>query len=75
MTEIDAVRLNFNPQSLVALNVILALVLFGVALDMKVSDFKGIVNAPRATVMGLLGQFVLLPAIAFICPSVPGACP
>jgi BASS family bile acid:Na+ symporter len=66
MTEIDAVRLNFNPQSLVALNVILALVLFGVALDMKVSDFKGIVNAPRATVMGLLGQFVLLPAIAFL---------
>jgi BASS family bile acid:Na+ symporter len=66
MHEIDAVRLNFNPQSLVALNVILALVLFGVALDMKVSDFKGIVNAPRATVMGLLGQFVLLPAIAFL---------
>jgi BASS family bile acid:Na+ symporter len=66
MTEIDAVRLNFNPQSLVALNVILALVLFGVALDMKVSDFKGIVNAPRATAMGLLGQFVLLPAIAFL---------
>ena len=65
MTEIDAVRLNFNPASLVALNAILALVLFGVALDMKVSDFKGIVNAPKATLIGLAGQFVLLPAVAF----------
>jgi BASS family bile acid:Na+ symporter len=65
MTEIDAVRLNFNPESLIGLNVILALVLFGVALDMKASDFKGIVNAPRATLMGLLGQFLLLPAIAW----------
>jgi len=65
VTEIDAVRLNFNPASLVALNAILALVLFGVALDMKVSDFKGIVNAPKATLIGLAGQFVLLPAVAF----------
>jgi len=66
VNEIDAVRLNFNPASLIALNAILALVLFGVSLDMKVSDFKGIVNAPKATLIGLVGQFVLLPAIAYL---------
>lgn len=65
MSEIDAVRLNFNPASLVALNVILALVLFGVALDMKWSDFTSIRTAPRATLIGLLGQFLLLPAVAY----------
>ena len=65
MGEIDAVRLNFNPASLVALNAILALVLFGVALDMRPADFKGIGSAPKATVIGLLGQFLLLPAIAY----------
>ena len=65
MSEIDAVRLNFNPASLVALNLILAFVLFGVALDMKVSDFTGIRSAPRATLIGLLGQFLLLPAVAW----------
>ena len=32
MTEIDAIRLNFSPESLVALNFILAFVMFGVAL-------------------------------------------
>lgn len=65
MTEIDAVRLNFSPESLVALNVVLALVMFGVALDMKLEDFKGIGSAPRAVLIGLVAQFVLLPAIAW----------
>jgi BASS family bile acid:Na+ symporter len=65
MTELDAVRLNFSPESLIALDVILALVLFGVALDMRVQDFRGIVTAPRGTLIGLLAHSVLLPAVAF----------
>jgi BASS family bile acid:Na+ symporter len=65
MTEIDAVRLHFTPESLIALDVILAFVLFGVALDMKVEDFKGIVSAPRGTFIGILAHSVLLPAVAF----------
>ena len=51
MTEIDAVRLHFAPESLIALDVILAFVLFGVALDMEPADFAGIAAAPRATVI------------------------
>jgi bile acid:Na+ symporter, BASS family len=66
MHEIDLVRLNFSPASLVALNFILAFVLFGVALDMKFEDFKGIKAAPLATLIGLLGQFVMLPAVAYL---------
>jgi len=66
MSEIDLVRLNFSPQSLTVLNIVLALVLFGVALDMKPSDFKGIASAPRATIIGMLGQFLMLPAIAWL---------
>jgi BASS family bile acid:Na+ symporter len=66
MVEIDAVRLHFNPASLLALNLILAFVLFGVALDMKWSDFTSIRSAPRGTLIGLLGQFLLLPAVAYV---------
>ena len=65
MTEIDSVRLNFTPESLIALDVILAFVLFGVALDIKVEDFKGIVTAPRGTLIGLLAHSVFLPAVAW----------
>jgi bile acid:Na+ symporter, BASS family len=65
MNELDAVRLNFSPGSLIALDVILAFVLFGVALDMRVADFKGILTSPRGTLIGLLAHSVLLPAVAF----------
>jgi BASS family bile acid:Na+ symporter len=65
MSEIDAVRLHFTPASLVALDVVLAFVLFGVALDMKVEDFRGIVTAPRGTLIGIAAHSLLLPAVAF----------
>jgi BASS family bile acid:Na+ symporter len=65
MTELDAVRLNFSPESLVALNFVLALVMFGVALDMRVEDFRGVTAAPRAVLIGMLSQFLLLPAAAW----------
>jgi len=65
MSEIDAIRLNFSPESLVALNFVLAFVMFGVALDMRLADFRGITAAPRAVMIGLLAQFLLLPAAAW----------
>ena len=66
MTSIDAVRLAFTPESLIALDLILAFVLFGVALDMRVEDFRGIVTAPRGTVIGIVAHSLLLPALAFL---------
>lgn len=66
MAEVDLVRLNFNPQSLGLLNAILGLVMFGVALDLKLADFRGVLTLPKATLIGMLGQFVLLPAFTYL---------
>jgi len=66
MTELDLVRLNFNPQSLWALNVVIGLVMFGVALDLKVSDFRAVLTSPKPVLIGMVGQFVLLPAFTFL---------
>lgn len=66
MGEIDAVRLNFNPQSLWALNAIIGLVMFGVALELKPRDFKAVFVTPRPVLIGLAAQFVLLPALTFL---------
>lgn len=66
MSEMDLVRLNFNPQSLWALNFIIGLVMFGVALDLKVADFKAVLTSPKPVLIGMLGQFVLLPAFSFL---------
>ncbi len=66
MSEIDLVRLNFNPQSLWALNFIIGLVMFGIALDLKAADFKAVLTTPKPVLIGLAGQFILLPAFTFL---------
>ncbi len=63
---IDQVRLNFNPQGLFIINVAIGLMMFGVALDLKMEDFKRVVVAPKAPGIGLGAQFILLPALTFL---------
>jgi BASS family bile acid:Na+ symporter len=62
---IDTLQLNFSPSTLTALNVILGLIMFGVALDLKIADFKRALSRPRAFFIGVFSQFLLLPAAAF----------
>ncbi|MEZ4451471.1 MAG: bile acid:sodium symporter family protein [Nannocystaceae bacterium] len=63
MEALDQVHLAFDPASLRVLNLVLALIMFGVALDLRLADFGGVLKQPRAVVAGLLGQLVLLPAM------------
>lgn len=65
MTPVDEIQLNFSPAGLTVLNVILGLVMFGVALDLRTEDFKRVVRLPRAPLIGLVAQFLLLPAVTF----------
>jgi BASS family bile acid:Na+ symporter len=63
---IDQVRLNFNPQGLFIINAAIGLMMLGVALELKLEDFKRIMIAPKAPVIGLVAQFVLLPVFTFL---------
>lgn len=65
MEPIDQVQLAFNPTTLTILNVVLGFVLFGVALDLKAEHFVQLVRSPRAPLVGLVAQFLILPAFAF----------
>lgn len=65
MTDIDAIRLNFSPESLMLLNAILAIVMFSIALDLRPSDFRALVRTPKALLTGMVSQFVVLPALTF----------
>ncbi len=70
MTEIDLIQLNFSPTSLLVLNVILGIVMFGVALDMKIDDFRRLFDLPRSALVGLTSQFLILPAITFLLVTI-----
>ena len=63
---LDQVRLNFNPQGLFIINAAIGLMMFGVALELKLDDFKRIFVAPKAPLIGLGSQFILLPAFTFL---------
>lgn len=72
---IDAIVLNFDGGSLVILNVILALIMFGVALALRVDDFREVVARPRAPLIGMAAQFILLPAATWALTRVMGLPP
>jgi BASS family bile acid:Na+ symporter len=54
--------MRFDPDSLILLNAILALMIFGVSMRLRVTDFSRIIQRPIAPVAGLVAQFLLLPA-------------
>jgi bile acid:Na+ symporter, BASS family len=60
----------FDPASLVLLNVIMAFMMFGVSLNLKPDDFRRVLAVPRAPVAGLIAQFLLLPAATCLFTAV-----
>lgn len=63
---IDQIRLNFNQQGLMVINGAIGLMMLGVALDIKLADFKRLVATPLPAAIGLGAQFILLPAFTFL---------
>jgi BASS family bile acid:Na+ symporter len=63
---IDDAVLNFSAGSLILLNAILAVVMFSIAIDLKPRDFKVLTKAPKPLIVGLISQFILLPALTFL---------
>ena len=86
--QLDDVKINFESGDLMALNITLAVIMFGVALDIRMSDFRRLIKQPKILFTGILSQFVLMPALTFLIvyvarpmPSIAlglimvGACP
>lgn len=65
MTGINEITLNFSPGSLMLLNAILGIVMFSVAIDLTLSDFRRLGKAPKPLLVGLASQFLVLPALTF----------
>lgn len=65
-TELDIVRLNFSEQGLMILDMTLFFIMYGVALNLKIDDFKAVLRKPRAPLVGLISQFFLLPFLTLL---------
>lgn len=63
---IDALQLNLGGGGLIVMNVSLCFIMFGVALELTVQDFKDLARNPKSTLVGIFSQFIFLPAATYI---------
>ncbi len=63
---IDQVKINFNQDQLFLLNICLGFLMFGVALDLRVDNFRQLLERPKPALVGLTSQWILLPLITLI---------
>ncbi len=59
----NEIVIKFSPEGLKFLNFCLAFIMFGIALDVKPQHFKSIIQSPKLIILGLISQWILLPAL------------
>ena len=60
---LDSLNINLGAGEMFVVNCILAFVMFGVALGIKCQMFKDVFKNPKSVILGILLQWVMLPAI------------
>ena len=60
---LDSLNINLGAGEMFVVNCILAFVMFGVALGIKFQMFKDVFKNPKSVILGILLQWVMLPAI------------
>ncbi len=66
LQEIDNVDLNLGSGGSHLINITIAFIMFGVALELHVDDFRKLLRQPKPALIGVISQFVLLPVLTFL---------
>lgn len=66
LENIDHIKLNFSEGGLLFMNIALAFIMFGVALDIKKKHFQDLVKNPKPALVGIFSQVVVLPGLTFL---------
>lgn len=63
---LNELTINLGSGGMLIVNIILAFVMFGIALGIKIETFKDVFRNPRSVIVGLLLQWLILPAVTFL---------
>lgn len=66
LLSLDHLDPNLGSSEMTLVNIILALVMFGVALGIKVQTFKDVFRHPKSVIVGVIMQWIALPAITLL---------
>jgi BASS family bile acid:Na+ symporter len=64
--ELDKAVLKFDDINILIMNLSLGFIMFGVALQLKIDDFKRVFSAPKSVLIGFVSQFIALPFLTFL---------
>ena len=63
--ELDDTVLKFDESNIFIMNLSLGFIMFGVALKLRIDDFKQVFSTPKSVLIGFLSQFIALPLLTF----------
>ena len=66
MYPIDNIKINFSTDNLLVLNIILAFIMFAIALDIQKADFEHLLKDPKPALVGMTAQLVVLPLVTIL---------
>ena len=66
IAHLDAIKVNMNEAGMNAINIVLAFVMFGVALGIKPKTFVDLFKKPQSVFLGIICQMILLPGLTFL---------
>lgn len=66
LESLNSVTINFGEGGLMIVNIILAFVMFGVALGIKMQALREIIHKPKSIFVGVFLQWFALPAVTFL---------
>jgi BASS family bile acid:Na+ symporter len=69
-SSIDSIQLNFSQGDLLGLNIALAVIMYGVALELRWEDFLYIAKNPKGFFLGVIAQFLVLPFLTWALISI-----
>ena len=64
--ELDQAIFNFSDEGKIWLDIVIGFIMFGIAIGLKLSDFKILLSNPKPILVGFLSQFVLMPLLTFV---------
>lgn len=63
LESLSAITINFGQSGTTIVNILLAFIMFGVALGIKLGTFKDVFTKPKSLILGLVLQWFCLPAL------------
>lgn len=71
--QIDQIAVTLNAGGMNTINIVLAFVMFGVALGIKHQIFVDVFKKPKSVLLGMTCQLILLPAFTFLLALAMGS--